>query len=346
MRRGKSAPPLFFVLLRLALDQAKENVMTRRFLRRLQLLRYAACGVIVATGVIAHGPTPVYAAPPKPATAASYYVRTTNNLTLYNLGYAQGQSDHANWTNSEVVLDFGVQWSDNNQVELTGCNCILIPYSTVQTLAEQFAIGYWAGVTLSDTTTVLRLGIGTNNSTPWEGSTLGSGWANVAVTVQNWLISNGYENHNQEDIWGANDLEPGFGGTNSQANAKSWADGYSSNGSSRYLDFGSADGCPPYGPCNNGWSQDGEYYVSWKSPAAYPLPEIYCCGQDLQWASISAYARNTYGVTMKFQGPLDDYPIDHNTATATTAWNAFWSALTNAGDYATMIYSCEINIAT
>src|SRR6266851_1680882 len=114
--------------------------MTTRFLRRLQLMRYAACVVIVATGVIAHGATPALAAQAKPATAASYYVHTTNSDTLYTLGKTQGQNDAANNANSEVLLDFGVQWSDNNQVELTGCNCILISYSQVENMAEQFAV--------------------------------------------------------------------------------------------------------------------------------------------------------------------------------------------------------------
>ncbi|MEO6797861.1 MAG: hypothetical protein ABI289_12865 [Candidatus Dormibacter sp.] len=309
-------------------------------------MRYVGYAVIVAAGALAHGSTPAFAVQTQPALAWSFYVRTTNAQTLYNLGYNQGVSDKNNNQSSEVVLDFGVQWSDNAHTELTG-GSTLVTYAQVENMAEQFAVGYWAG-TGSDTTTVLRLAVGTNNSTGYESTTLGSGWANVAVTIKNWLTSNGYEYYGQENIWGANDIEPSWGGTSSQTNAENWANGYSSNGSSLYVDYGSADGCPStgYGGCNNGWSQYGEYYVSWGASAAYGLPEIYYSVNASQWTWISTYAKNYRGGAIWFQGPLDDHFLDGNSLTPSGAWTTFWSDMNAAGDNPGMVYSCEIHIAS
>lgn len=62
-----------------------------------------------------------------------------------------------------------------------------------------------------------------------------------------------------------------------------------------------ADGCPPYGGCDNGWSQSGIYYLSWGAGPAYPYPEIYAQSgaNAAQWASISS----SIGY-MGFQGAL------------------------------------------
>ena len=38
---------------------------------------------------------------------------------------------------------------------------------------------------------------------------------------------------------------------------------------------GAAEGCPPVGSCNNGWSYEDIYYVNWGNSPAYPFPQIY-----------------------------------------------------------------------
>ena len=92
----------------------------------------------------------------------SFYVETTSTTTLYNLGCNQGHFDANNGkSNSAVVLDFGAQNSANTGT--TEINGVGISYGTVESLAEQFARGYFI-CTGADTTSLQSLGVGTNNS--------------------------------------------------------------------------------------------------------------------------------------------------------------------------------------
>lgn len=323
--------------------------MGQRLLRTLRLIRYAALAIIIVCGALAHGGTRAYAVQTQPTTAWSFYVWTANANTIATLGCNQGHADAASGQNSEVILDFGVQWSDNSKTLTT--NGLYLSIAQIENMAEQFVYQYYV-CTGSDTTTTVKLGIGTNNSTSYESSSMGSGWAQVVVDVQNWLPPNCCST--QYIVVGANDIEgsASFSGTNSMPRALNWANGFNSHGGAVYVNYGSADGCPPYGSCNNGWTQDGVYQVSWGIAAAYVLPEIYYSviysgdthgGQPAQWAQISVYGRNTYGGSIVFEGPLDEYDLASNTLTPAQAWTNFWNALNNAGVAANMSYSAEIH---
>jgi len=325
--------------------------MRKRLIRHLRLIRYAALGIIVIAGSLAHGGTRADAVQAQPATAASFYVETSNPKTIATLGCNQGHRDAATLQGSEVILDFGVQWSDNSRT--TTINGINLSIAQIENMVEQFAIQYYY-CTGSDITTTVRLGIGTNNSTGAESSSMGSGWAGVVVAVQNWLTNNGYENTQQEAIVGANDIEAAarFSGTGSQPKAINWANGFTNHGGAVYVNYGSADGCPPYGSCVNGWTQAGTYQVSWGIRAAYVLPEIYYAviysgdtkgGQPSQWAQIAVYGHVHYGGYIQFDGPLDEHDLATSTLTSAQAWTDFWNALNKAGMDTYMGYSAEIH---
>lgn len=314
--------------------------MTQRLIRKLQLIRYAALAIIIVGGALAHGGSRAYAVQTQPVTAWSFYVWTSNPNTIATLGCNQGHADAASGQNSEVILDFGVQWSDNSKTLTT--NGIYLSIAQIENMAEQFATQYYI-CTGADTTTSVKLGIGTNNSTSYESSSMGSGWAQVAVDVKNWLVANCCST--QYIIVGANDIEPSasFSGTDSMPRALNWANGFNSHGGAVYVNYGSADGCPPYGSCNNNWNQNGIYQVSWGIAAAYALPEIYYQTQANQWAQISVYARNS-GLSMPtYEGPLDENDLDGNTFTSAQAWSAFWNALNSAGVTTYMSYSAQIH---
>lgn len=301
----------------------------------LLLLRRIAVAITVGLPLLYlmlfHGTPGAYAIQAKPPTNWSFYMFRPDSNAAYNVGCNQGHSDANNGKiNSEVILDFGGQWSGTD-------------YNGIEAAAEQFAKAYFI-CTGSDTTSVVTLGLGTNNSADPNYITYSGGatWANMVKTVAAWVSNNGYST--QVTIDGANDIEPSW---SSAAAARSWAQGYASVGSV-YLNYGSADGCPQYstgnGSCNNGWTQDDEWYVSWGSLPALPTPEIYYNSMARQWAMISLYGSQAHGSTVYMQGPMDEYDEDTSTLNSDAAWNALWTDLNNnAATAQNMTYSLQIH---
>lgn len=290
------------------------------------------------------------AAPAQPATDWSFYVLSGNTNDAYNLGYKQGQFDagHSPVINSFVVLDFGVQTSDGSGVVTTFTQEPLAN-SNVKSVAEDFAQGYWDG-TGSDTTSVMTLGVGTNDSINYSSSTyttLGTSWANLVSAI----TSDEGIHRSQIVIWGANDIESwaspsGFYVPSADANA--WVNAYSKVDPAAYDNYGSADGCPwSYTggngePCGSGYNQYDYYYYSWGAPPAFSTPEIYFAGNAEQWTYISLYAKY-YQIGMSFEGPWDENDLDPSTLTSSQAWIDLSNDLSGAGVASGMTYSAEIH---
>ncbi len=305
------------------------RLFLRTFAREVCLL-VGICALLSPLFLL-RGAQTAFAIAPKPPTDWSFYMFTPNSSQAYTLGCNQGKYDAGfnPVVDSEVVLDFGGP---------SGSGDGTLNYSAIESASEQFALGYYV-CTGGDTTSVLRLGLGTNNSadvTYNDGVT----WANTVKVVANWVSTH---LTGQVVIIGANDIEPGW---SSFSAAKAWVQGFIAGGGKLYLNFGSADGCPPYGSCNNGWTQDNVYYVSWYAPPALPAPEIYNYQMAQQWASISLYGKQHYNYPLVFQGPWDEYDMDTSTLTAQQAWNDLWTDLNNDSLPTTMPYSFEIHLAS
>jgi hypothetical protein len=274
----------------------------------------------------------------------SFYIHSTNLNTAYTLGCNQGKFDAGKSpvANSLVVLDFGGQLSDGSGSKLT--NSTSVTNAQIEAIAENFSIGYWS-CTGADTTSTLLLGIGTNNSYYNVSTAGGQAWAQVVSAVRAYNHTQGIDS--QVSASGANDMEPSFGAASGTEN---WASGYSGANVGLYVDYGSADGCPTSsstdGSCNNGWMQHDLYNVSWESPSALSLPEIYNPAQSQQWAMISKYGKNNVPQLgqIYFEGPLDEHDLDSSTYTNSQAWNQFTTDLTNAGVLSSMTYSAKIHI--
>lgn len=124
----------------------------------------------------------------------------------YNDGCSQGQRDAAYNSSSTVVLDFGGQTIVNGG---WGTHYVEYDYierdSVNESLATSFAQGYYY-CTGADTTTVLTLAMGTNNSlyqdAPW-----GQDWAQVVQAT----ASDVAPYASQVYVAGASDFEPVFG---------------------------------------------------------------------------------------------------------------------------------------
>jgi len=131
-------------------------------------------------------------------------------------------------------------------------------------------------------------------------------------------------------VQGANDMELAW---EQPTNSASWADGYSSEGSSFYYNFGAADGCPTLGAQGSGdqncrpraqscrivdadlictdiivnWKQSQVSYVAWDNPVAMPVPQIYGTNgvNANQWQRISRQHALTHdGEPIQFPAPL------------------------------------------
>lgn len=299
---------------------------------------------LLTSGTIGAGlflaPTPALAVPAKPPTDWSYYVLDNNTGTAYTLGCDQGKSDAKLGVNSIAFLDFGGQQSNGSGTILI--NDTPIPNSDIEAFAENFAYGYWQ-CTGSDTTTVLYLAIGTNNSAYDVSSSGGSTWAGVVAAVQNSTL--GQDAAPQVTYWGGSDIESWGGKTATE----SWATGWNSATSRFYVDYGSADQCSETAynnqPCGNtGYYQYDYWWLSYGLVNALCAPDIYVSGLAQQWEMISHYGYSYQGKRIYFEGPLDEYDLNSSTYTPTAAWDALWSALNSSSATAdTPPYSLEVH---
>jgi hypothetical protein len=308
--------------------------------RRLRPIAGATTGALCAVVISSHFAAPAQAAAEPPDTW-SWYVNTTNSSTLYTLGYNQGVADKASGRDSEVVLDFGGQNEANTDTYLSKTG-VTFPYATTETLVEQFASGYYVG-TGSDITTILSLAVGTCNCV-WVDQSLGSEWGRIVAALEGWVTTSGFGT--QVHVEGADDIETWGGATGTDA--KSWEAGYVQGTTLPYVDYGSLDGCPPYGACSGtGWSQSVYWSLSWGDEPALALPEIYYDSQAQEWESLALYSYNSHGGdTMGFTGPLDDYDLNSGTNTPLEAWNDLENLLVACGSKcnSTMIYQDSMHV--
>lgn len=304
--------------------------------------RFAWLGALASIVVVAFqmsGITPAQATAAKPPTDWSYYVLSTSTSTAYNLGCNQGNFDSSHgYSGSEAFLDFGGQTDGRTGTELI--NGTVISNGTVESISEQFAEGYYV-CTGSDTTSVLTMAIGTNNSFYGVDTAGGETWADNVKAVETWVA----DNIGQVAVWGGDDIEPGF---SSESSAIAWSQGYADIGDSLYLNYGSADGCPETssdnGGCNNGWDQYDVWYVSWGSSPAVTAPEIYYSANASQWEMISLYGAQHQSGAVFYQGPLDEYDLNSGTNSSSAAWSDLWNDLAaHSSTSQTPPYSLEVH---
>src|SRR5207244_1854684 len=90
---------------------------------------------------------------------------------------------------------------------------------------------------------------------------------------------------------------------------KAWVNAYDSVNNQLLYDFGDASGCPPAATCDNGWTQDDIWYISWGVVPGRPLPQIYATSgiNARQWEQIALYSVTNKSTRMDFQGALTQY---------------------------------------
>lgn len=269
-----------------------------------------------------------------PSSRPSYYISSQNTTWARNVGCSIGTSDknQAGKQVHTVVLAFGKTTRDGDGVHrLSYFGGTDRPFTDARRLVVAMGKGY-DGCTGSDTTSVLRIGLGTSN---YPGSAVtgaaGRALARAAKGATNDLAGS------QATAWGAVDFEAWGAGSGLNAQSRNMLDGYNAvTGRRPLVNFGSADGCPTSsvpaaGSCNAGLNADTIWYVSTRG-AARPLPEIYTTtgSQAKQWKFLSLYAHRK-GAAMSFpavmaqQGACDQRGgcagTDNGPATAWTQLN-------------------------
>jgi hypothetical protein len=274
----------------------------------------------------------------------SYYVTSSNPQPLRATGCQDGTTDaDSGQTQRLTVLDFGGQYADGS-----GTRPVRGPAKLTNAQIEQLAANYaqgWYTCTGGDSSPVLTLGIGTNNSLRDVNASGGAAWAKVVAAVADTEAPV----TDRVVVDGANDIETEF---STPAAALSWAAGYDAAGTgSSYLDYGDAGGCPQTtsnnGDCNNGWNQYDVWEVSWGEPAALPLPEIYYPANAAQWNQISDYGNTHQGAAVTFPGDLSEYAADPTTLDPVQSWATLASYLdTPNGNTATGQWRADIQYET
>ena len=96
---------------------------------------------------------------------------------------------------------------------------------------------------------------------------------------------------------------------NTPLKTRSWVDGYNSGTTIFLYNFGDAQGCPPWGGCDNEWTQEDVWYISWGTGGKRPFPLIYATGgaNAEQWYELSLYGQNVHGAPMKIAGSMTQY---------------------------------------
>src|SRR5215467_408001 len=255
-------------------------------LSRVKVMRVGAIAAPLAllAAQIPIGSAAALAASVPPVT----YSRYVGTLSMYTMGCNQGRASDSQGQPPQIaILSFGDPGWNNSGTYGAWDNRLPGGFATIsqiQTAVESYMQGFW-NCTVAGGHSFMDVAPGVTNHGGAGTSGHGTAWGNMVTNLENWIQSNGFGS--QLYAMGSGDLEPSWGPV---GQTESWTNAFNATGN-QYLDFGSADGCPPYGGCNNGWSQSSVYFVAWGEPAAQAIPEIFTesGSQANQWESISLW---------------------------------------------------------
>jgi hypothetical protein len=287
-----------------------------------------------------------------PPSTTSYYIALSNTATVngtilkisdtvHGLGVRLAQSQiAANIAQDSVVaLLFGgtvfgppklaageygaTLWGHANSV------------SDIASLVQDFATGYYHSLGANRTLHV-RIVIATSNGGNAVTAAHGQAWAEMVNSVASWVVNQGYSG--QVDIAGGINIESGFNGFDI---TRRWIDGYASVARRFLYNLGAA----------YGYTQENLWYLSWGSPPAEPLPEIYSTGNATQWANLSSYGAQQHNESVIMAGALTEvgacvqHPDDTCKPTPFTpaqGWQALYDKLKDVGTAQTLPWSTDI----
>ncbi|MDT4891787.1 MAG: hypothetical protein QOE97_822 [Pseudonocardiales bacterium] len=292
------------------------------------------------------------ASPPPQTTPApistSRYIRNIASATATDLATmrAEGAADaNANPSGHSylILLDIGGQTGGGVMLSAT---THYVSYGDLVKDVNAYVDGY---ASKQRGSAPVWIAIGTNNDMDVS-SSAGAAWANSVIDpVKAYAAKYG-----GITVAGANDIEPGFRGT--QAQTQSWVSGYLANTSAPFLNNGSADGCAWTATnrgCNNGWTMAGLYNLSagMASTRIVTLPQIYNTTMPAQWKYISLTGIGQSKPRINFGGPLTEWTACQQAGscgslTGNNAWTQMWNQLqsNSALKVGSLPYSTDLRI--
>ena len=142
-------------------------------------------------------------------------------------------------------------------------------------------------------------------------------------------------------IWAGNDIEQSSSGDwYDGPTTTAWVDAYAAAS-------GAAKPCEPsrsglmvdygdYVPNVRGWSAAAVYHVSWQSPPACPMPEIYLAVNADEWQSLNVYASSAHLSQLQFMGVLSQDGAG-GMLSSSDSWNALLTATGQAAPYLSVV---------
>jgi hypothetical protein len=294
----------------------------------------AAIGALMASLLAASG----VAAQSFPGYGYSYYMKTTDTGATNSLGCVLGNKwdDGSAPQDNLAVLIYGQALRSSSGTygaSAYGGSGGFASVTEIKNAVYELAHGF-ATCIAPNTTAHLQIAVATTNSGDYPNMTTsqitahGAAWANMVDAINAMILAAGF--NSRVAIVGGNDLELDWGVYD---RSKAWTDGYHSAASSPYYDVGSADGCPPYGGCDNGWSQARVYQVAYGNVSAWPVPQVYTGSgsQAAQWEAISLWATKNSKPSIWFLGALTEYGRNKATNPPATGGQQLYDAINGHG---------------
>jgi hypothetical protein len=240
-------------------------------------------------------------APDPPAQSMSVYMRTTRQRVMDGLGCRHGrESRHTHADDGIVVLAFGKPMHRAGQYGASLFGVSFRPVGLIERGVRSYIEGYArCGHRTPGASAVVA--VGTSNFGDQVSWAHGQAWARMVNRLNDWLASATPIRGIQ--VAAAADIEAWWNGP---WITRQWVRGYESASRFPYYNFGDAGACPPYGDCAGAWTEEDVWYVSWGSPAAWPLPEVYTSSGSMakQWYRLSLYSYREHGSAMAIAGVI------------------------------------------
>lgn len=242
---------------------------------------------------------------PPSAETRSYYVGRADDAAATQLGCFQAEKS------GRMTLFFGAPTTVRGEY---GATLWGAPDLTVWEIGERVkSVVRGFAYCRQDPNHRLLIGMGTSTSaidSRDDGWLRGHGdaWSRTVEALAAW-VNHYYPGYAQ--ISAAWDVEPSW---STFHKAEQWMHGYDDYGGAQLLYANSsADGCSfssaANAPCNNGWTQQYVWHLSWDHDPAIPIPQIYTNSgnQARQWQLIDLYGTLYWNDGMYFAGSMTQY---------------------------------------